>query len=86
MDALGDDDAVLFSLHLLIAAGVAGLEIIPGDVGLLAVQQLADAGYQQIHIHAVGGLPIGSLLRPLIQRQEKLSMLSRHTVTPKFSR
>ena len=54
VDTLGDDDGVLVALHLLIAAGLAGLEVVPGDVHLPAVSQLAQAGDQQIHVDAVG--------------------------------
>ena len=72
MDPLRDDDAALFTLHFLVAAGAAGLKIIPGDINLLAVQQAADAGHQQIHVHAVGGFPVRGLRRTLIQRQEEV--------------
>ncbi len=43
MDPLGNDNAVLVALHGLIAAGSASLEIVPGNIHLLAVQQAADA-------------------------------------------
>ena len=37
MDALGDDDGVLVALHLVPAAGVAGDEIVPGNIHLLPI-------------------------------------------------
>ena len=72
MDPLGNDDAVLVALHGLIAAGSASLEIVPGNIHLLAVQQAADAADQQVHVDAVRGLPVGSLRRTLVQGQEKV--------------
>ena len=72
MDALGDDDAVLFTLHLPVAAGGAVFEVIPGNIGLHAVQQLGDAGQQGVHVHAVGRLPVCGLGRTLVQRQEEI--------------
>ena len=37
MDTLRDDDRIGISLHLGIAAGIAGLEIIPRDIHLFSV-------------------------------------------------
>ena len=72
MDALGNDDAVLVALHFFIAAGGAIFEVVPGNVGLHAVQQLGDADQQGVHIHAVRGLPVCGLGRALVQRQEEV--------------
>ena len=72
MDALGNDDAVLVTLHFFIAAGGAIFEVVPGNVGLHAVQQLGDADQQGVHVHTVGGLPVCGLGRALVQRQEEV--------------
>ena len=72
VDTLGNDHAVPVALHLVIAAGGAGLEVVPRDVRLLAVQQAADAAHQLLHVDAVGGLPVRGLRRTLIQRQEEV--------------
>ena len=72
MDALGDHDAVLVALHGLVAAGGAGFEVVPRDVHQLAVQQPPDAAQQQLHVDAVGRLPVRRLRRTLLQRQEEI--------------
>ena len=72
VDALGDDDAVVRALHLAVAAGHAALEVVPRDVHLAPVEQLADAGDQQRNVHAVRRLPVRRLGRPLLERQKKV--------------
>ena len=72
MDALGDDNGVLVPLHFAPAAGVAGDEVIPRHLYLLAVHQAVDAVHQQIPVHAVGAFPIAGLRGALIQRQEEI--------------
>ena len=72
MDALCNDDAVLVALHLAISTGLALLKVVPGDIRLLAVGQLGDAGHQLLHVDAVRGLPVGGLRGTLIQRQEEV--------------
>ena len=68
MDALCNDDAVLVALHLAISTGLALLKVVPGDIHLLAVGQLGDAGHQLLHVDAVRRLPVGGLRGALIQR------------------
>ena len=72
VDALGNDDGVLVALHFAPAAGVAGDEVVPGHLHLLAVRQAMDAIHQQIPVYAVGALPIGGLRRALVQGQEEI--------------
>ena len=72
MDAFGDDDGVLVSLHFAPAAGVAGDEVVPRHLHLLPVRQPVDTIHQQVAVHAVGTFPVGGFRRPLIQRQEEI--------------
>ena len=72
VDALGDDNGVAVALHLHPAAGGAALEIIDGQLDLLAVGQAVDAVDEQVAVHAQGGFPVRQLRRTVGERQEEI--------------
>ena len=54
VDALGDNDGVLITLHLRIAVNCTRLKIVNGHLHQFPVHQLADGGDKAVNIDAQG--------------------------------